>query len=121
MLYAGLCPAMSAILDFRIVPVVSPSIMIFSGNNPTEICQLCKGTGGTKCSTNDPSAGYDGAFRCLQKGDGDVAFLRHEKLDFLNNCLSFWISNPKNKCQHCKEPFNVHSCCFWFNHVHIAS
>ena len=51
---------------------------LFAGNNPTEICQLCKGTGGTKCSTKDPSAGYDGALRCLQNGDGDVAFLRHD-------------------------------------------
>ena len=68
--------------------------MIFSGNNPTEICQLCKGTGGTKCSTNDPSAGYDGAFRCLQNGDGDVAFLRHDTLlNMINNVSSVGFSN----------------------------
>ena len=68
--------------------------MIFSGNNPTEICQLCKGTGGTKCSTNDPSAGYDGAFRCLQKGDGDVAFLRHDTLlSMINNVSSVGFNN----------------------------
>ncbi|VDI36666.1 melanotransferrin-like [Mytilus edulis] len=58
------------------------------GNNPTEICQLCKGTSGTKCSTKDPSAGYDGAFRCLQNGDGDVAFLRHDTLIHLTNNAS---------------------------------
>lgn len=62
------------------------------GNNPTEICQLCKGTDGTKCTTNDPSAGYDGAFRCLQNGDGDVAFLRHDTLlSMTNNASSEYV------------------------------
>ncbi|XP_038288310.1 inhibitor of carbonic anhydrase isoform X1 [Canis lupus familiaris] len=43
------------------------------------LCQLCVGEGTDKCacSFQEPYFGYSGAFKCLQDGVGDVAFLRH--------------------------------------------
>ncbi|KAK2174910.1 hypothetical protein NP493_768g01007 [Ridgeia piscesae] len=46
------------------------------GNNPATICQNCAGDRHTMCTVNDPYAGYHGAFDCMHKGAGDVAFLR---------------------------------------------
>ncbi|OWK02781.1 LTF [Cervus elaphus hippelaphus] len=42
------------------------------------LCQLCKGTGENQCacSPREPYFGYSGAFRCLQEGAGDVAFVK---------------------------------------------
>lgn len=48
------------------------------GNNPARICELCSGFLEKKCSTDDPFAGYDGAFKCMSEDAGDVAFLRHD-------------------------------------------
>ncbi|XP_045634665.1 lactotransferrin [Ursus americanus] len=42
------------------------------------LCHLCAGTEGNKCacSSREPYFGYSGAFKCLQDGAGDVAFVR---------------------------------------------
>lgn len=48
------------------------------GNNPTSVCELCHGIGEEKCSSSDPYAGYDGAWKCLAYDIGQVAFLRHD-------------------------------------------
>uniref|UniRef100_A0A7N5JXI7 Transferrin n=1 Tax=Ailuropoda melanoleuca TaxID=9646 RepID=A0A7N5JXI7_AILME len=44
-----------------------------------KLCQLCAGKGTNKCacSFQEPYFGYAGAFKCLQDGVGDVAFVRH--------------------------------------------
>ncbi|KAK3593059.1 hypothetical protein CHS0354_007848 [Potamilus streckersoni] len=47
------------------------------GNNPTRVCDLCIGSGVEQCTSSDPNAGEDGAFRCLSSDSGDIAFLRH--------------------------------------------
>ncbi|XP_021538721.1 lactotransferrin isoform X1 [Neomonachus schauinslandi] len=43
-----------------------------------QLCRLCAGTEGKKCacSTQEPYFGHSGAFKCLQEGAGDVAFVR---------------------------------------------
>nr|KAF6476514.1 transferrin [Rousettus aegyptiacus] len=44
-----------------------------------KLCQLCAGKGTDKCacSNHEPYFGYSGAFKCLQDGVGDVAFVKH--------------------------------------------
>ncbi|XP_056599109.1 transferrin-a [Triplophysa dalaica] len=51
----------------------------------SNMCKLCTGSGksvggeGSKCkaSADEKFYGYDGAFRCLVEGGGDVAFIKH--------------------------------------------
>ncbi|CAI6351931.1 unnamed protein product [Macrosiphum euphorbiae] len=47
------------------------------GDNSARLCTLCASkVSGQKCTSNDPYAGDEGAFRCLIEA-GDIAFLRH--------------------------------------------
>jgi len=46
------------------------------GNNPVSVCENCQGDIETFCTSNDPYAGYEGAFECMASGDGEVAFVR---------------------------------------------
>lgn len=53
------------------------------GDNSDRLCQLCIGkVPGGKCTSSDPYAGFDGAFRCLLEA-GDIAFLRHNTVEEL--------------------------------------
>lgn len=47
------------------------------GDNSDKLCALCIGKiPGGKCTSADPYAGFEGAFRCLLEA-GDIAFLKH--------------------------------------------
>ncbi|XP_041648125.1 melanotransferrin isoform X2 [Cheilinus undulatus] len=49
--------------------------------DPASLCELCKGdgTGAHKCEMSEKEMyySYEGAFRCLADGVGDVAFIKH--------------------------------------------
>ncbi|CAK9299036.1 unnamed protein product [Gordionus sp. m RMFG-2023] len=46
------------------------------GTNPENMCKLCGGVGKNFCNAGDTYLGYDGAFKCLRDGGGDVAFAK---------------------------------------------
>ncbi|XP_028258916.1 melanotransferrin [Parambassis ranga] len=53
--------------------------------DPPALCQLCKGdgSGGHRCETNNNEMyySYEGAFRCLVEGAGEVAFIKHTTVE----------------------------------------
>ena len=53
------------------------------GNNPTSVCELCSGHNAEHCTTSDNYAGYDGAFRCVQEGAGQLTFIRHDTIEMM--------------------------------------
>ncbi|CAG5129094.1 unnamed protein product, partial [Candidula unifasciata] len=50
------------------------------GNNPTSVCDQCTGKNEEFCATSDEYAGYDGAFKCVADGNGQLTFLRHDTI-----------------------------------------
>lgn len=68
------------------------------GNNPARICELCSGFLEKKCSTDDPFAGYDGAFKCMSEDAGDVAFLRHDTVAQMAMNSSYMPDNYELLC-----------------------
>ncbi|XP_042339685.1 melanotransferrin isoform X2 [Plectropomus leopardus] len=50
-------------------------------DHPASLCELCAGdgAGGHKCEMSDKERyySYEGAFRCMAQGPGDVAFIKH--------------------------------------------
>ncbi|XP_045780412.1 melanotransferrin isoform X1 [Maniola jurtina] len=47
------------------------------GDNSDQLCKLCAGGAGVRCTLADPHAGYEGALKCLlADGGGDIAFVR---------------------------------------------
>jgi melanoma-associated antigen p97 len=52
-------------------------ICCFTGDNSDKLCSLCTGViPGGRCTSADPYAGFEGAFRCLVEA-GEIAFLKH--------------------------------------------
>ncbi|XP_072934834.1 transferrin 2 [Epargyreus clarus] len=47
------------------------------GDNSDQLCKLCAGGAGVRCTLADPYAGYEGALKCLVAGgSGEIAFVR---------------------------------------------
>ncbi|KAM9592895.1 lactotransferrin [Trichechus inunguis] len=67
-----------------------------------KLCSLCAGQGANKCacSSQEPYFGYSGAFRCLQDGAGDVAFVKDstvfENLPNKNDRDQYQLLCPNN-------------------------
>ncbi|XP_043925554.1 serotransferrin-A-like isoform X2 [Protopterus annectens] len=64
-------------LETAVVKLFSASCV--PGSSSYRLCRLCKGINKNKCtkSQNEPYYGYEGAFKCLKDGAGDVAFVKH--------------------------------------------
>ncbi|CAK9294532.1 unnamed protein product [Gordionus sp. m RMFG-2023] len=72
-------PVLSASKFFKAscAPGANNETYKIGGNNVDNMCELCAGTGEKHCSTSDDEyAGYDGAFKCLRDGQGDIAFVK---------------------------------------------
>ncbi|XP_063907612.1 transferrin 2 isoform X1 [Zophobas morio] len=87
------------------------------GDNSDRLCQLCIGKiPGGRCSSSDPYAGYEGAFRCLVEA-GDIAFLKHTTVAELV-ALDEFVSITKESFQLlCKDgsrrPVDDYMSCNW--------
>jgi len=58
----------------------SITLTLIQGDNSDKLCQLCIGeVPGGRCTSADPYAGFEGAFRCLLES-GDIAFLKHSTI-----------------------------------------
>jgi melanoma-associated antigen p97 len=74
------------------------------GNNPTSVCDLCSGKNEEFCATSDDYAGYDGAFKCVAAGNGQLTFLRHDTIaqmtgpDMNNNQSAYPPENFRLLC-----------------------
>ena len=58
------------------------------------VCENCQGDIETFCTSNDPFAGYEGAFECMASANGEVAFVRHTTIgqSTANNSRSDTVS-----------------------------
>ncbi|KAM9601760.1 serotransferrin [Trichechus inunguis] len=70
------------------VPIENAVANFFSGscvpcadrNKFPNLCQLCAGPDKCACNSHERFFGYSGAFKCLQEGVGDVAFVKYETI-----------------------------------------
>ncbi|KAG1669472.1 Melanotransferrin [Nymphon striatum] len=60
-----------------------------TGDNSLKMCELCAGWRngrGTHCSGSDLFAGYEGAFKCMADGNGEIAFMtQNAVVEMINN------------------------------------
>ena len=88
------------------------------GDNSDQLCKLCIGKiPGGKCTTSDPYAGYEGAFRCLVEA-GEIAFLVHTTVTEMTSTTFDFNSVKKEQfellCQDgTRKPIDDYKLCNW--------
>lgn len=84
------------------------------GNNPNKACDLCTGYGDEHCTTGDPYSGYSGAFRCLERGVGQIAFVRDNTVELMLRNDTNSMNNFKLLCPYGSHmPLNQYKQCNW--------
>ncbi|XP_068083079.1 transferrin 2 isoform X2 [Anabrus simplex] len=69
------------------------------GDNPDKLCALCIGRiPGERCTSADPYAGFEGAFRCLVE-KGDIAFLKHTTVEEMTRSVTEFSGVTKEEFQ----------------------
>ncbi|XP_075238326.1 transferrin 2 [Lycorma delicatula] len=88
------------------------------GDNSDKLCALCIGkVPGGKCTSADPYAGFEGAFRCLVE-KGEIAFLKHTTVQEMVNSkydfVSLQTSNFELLCTDgSRRPVDMYKECNW--------
>ncbi|KAK9296260.1 hypothetical protein QLX08_009683 [Tetragonisca angustula] len=88
------------------------------GDNSDQLCKLCIGKiSGERCTTADPYAGYEGAFRCLVEA-GEIAFLVHTTVDEMTSTTFDFNSVKKEQfellCRDgTRKPIDEYKFCNW--------
>ncbi|XP_076761863.1 transferrin 2 [Xylocopa sonorina] len=88
------------------------------GDNSDQLCKLCIGkVPGERCTTSDPYAGYEGAFRCLVEA-GEIAFLVHTTVDEMTSTTFDFDSVKKEQFElFCRDgtrkPIDEYKYCNW--------
>ncbi|XP_060828593.1 transferrin 2 [Bombus pascuorum] len=88
------------------------------GDNSDQLCKLCIGKiPGERCTTSDPYAGYEGAFRCLVEA-GEIAFLVDTTVDEMTSTTFDFNSVKKEQfellCRDgTRKPINEYKYCNW--------
>nr|XP_003703507.1 PREDICTED: melanotransferrin isoform X1 [Megachile rotundata] len=88
------------------------------GDNSDQLCKLCIGKiPGGRCTTSDPYAGYEGAFRCLVEA-GEIAFLVHTTVNEMTLTSFDYTSVKKEQfellCRDgTRKPIDNYKLCNW--------
>ncbi|XP_025413033.1 melanotransferrin [Sipha flava] len=87
------------------------------GDNSDRLCTICASkVSGQKCTSSDPYAGDEGAFRCLIE-TGDIAFLRHTTVLEMLNDQSFTKTKENDLELLCldgsRRPISEYRSCNW--------
>jgi len=80
--------AYQSVCSKSFVTFLLSKLCYFLGDNSDKLCELCVGrVPGEKCTSGDPFAGYEGAFKCLRER-GDIAFLKHTTVTEMTSTMS---------------------------------
>ena len=84
---------MSVFILFSAAPDVKLPSIDTKGNNPDNLCALCK----DECKNTGDYSGYSGAFKCMNDDVGVVAFVKHTTVT--DNVKTEEVSNYEYLCK----------------------